>query len=46
MGEFGLRDLEQGLHSWFEDWISGVNLWERYSMNSGSDVRSGSLVRR
>jgi len=29
MSEFGLRDLEQGLHSWFEDWISGVNLWER-----------------
>jgi hypothetical protein len=29
VSEFGLRDLEQGLHSWFEDWISGVNLWER-----------------
>ena len=29
MSEFGLRDLEQGLHSWFEDWISGVNLWDR-----------------
>jgi hypothetical protein len=29
MSEFGLRDLEQGLHSWFEDWTSGVNLWER-----------------
>src|SRR5262249_54083107 len=29
MSEFGLRDLEQDLHSWFEDWISGVNLWER-----------------
>jgi len=27
--EFGVRDLEQGLHSWFEDWISGVNLWDR-----------------
>lgn len=29
ISEFGLRDLEQGLHSWFEDWTSGVNLWER-----------------
>jgi hypothetical protein len=29
MSEFGLRDLEQGLHSWFEDWTSGVDLWER-----------------
>jgi hypothetical protein len=29
ISEFGLRDLEQGLHSWFEDWISGVNLWDR-----------------
>jgi hypothetical protein len=29
VSEFGLRDLKQGLHSWFEDWISGVNLWER-----------------
>jgi hypothetical protein len=29
MSEFGLRDLEQGLHSWFEDWTSGVNLWDR-----------------
>jgi hypothetical protein len=29
MSESGLRDLEQGLHSWFEDWICGVNLWER-----------------
>jgi hypothetical protein len=27
--EFGLRDLEQDLHSWFEDWISRVNLWDR-----------------
>jgi hypothetical protein len=29
VSEFGLRDLEQGLHSWFEDWTCGVNLWER-----------------
>jgi hypothetical protein len=29
ISEFGLRDLEQGLQSWFEDWISGVNLWDR-----------------
>ncbi len=27
--EFGLRDLEQDLYSWFYDWISGVNLWDR-----------------
>jgi hypothetical protein len=29
ISSFGLRDLEQDLHSWFEDWISGVNLWDR-----------------
>ena len=29
ISEFGLRDLEQGLQSWFEDWTSGVNLWDR-----------------
>ena len=29
ISEFGLRDLEQDLYSWFEDWISGVNLWDR-----------------
>jgi hypothetical protein len=26
--EFGLRDLEHDLYSWFEDWISGVSLWD------------------
>ena len=29
MSESGLRGLKQGLHSWLEDWISGVNLWDR-----------------
>src|SRR5215475_11641687 len=29
ISEFGLRELDQSLHSWFEDWTYGANLWKR-----------------
>ncbi len=47
LSEFGLRDLEQGLHSWFEDWTSGVNLWERMVVAGEFTIkhpRTGQLI--
>jgi hypothetical protein len=29
MSGFGLKDIGQKLHSWFGDWVSGVDLWRR-----------------
>lgn len=29
LSEFGLKQTTQDLHTWFEDWVSGINIWQR-----------------
>ncbi len=29
LSEFGLKHTAQDLHAWFEDWVSGTNIWQR-----------------